>query len=324
MSRPLRIEYPGAFYHVMNRGLNGNFIFIDEPRDRAIFKKTVGEAVDQWKIRIHAFSLMDNHYHFLVETPLANISRAMRHIDGVYTQRFNRIHTRDGPLLRGRFKSILIQRESYFLELVRYIHLNGVKAKVFPSPETDIYGSHWDYLHPSRATPWLEQSLVLSHFNSLLLDSRNAFHQFVSAGIPEGLGKILAQKKWPAILGGKSFIASITEQNLKSQKKNSELPQKNHLLKINALPSDLIFKLVFEGYASESKDENSDREIRWATMYFLRRYGFLNFKEIGRLMGGLSYKAVQKYLERNHFQTRPVVSLLDERFASGEMSHVAT
>jgi len=126
MSRPLRVEYAGAFFHIMNRGLNRNPIFLDEDRDRALFKKTVGEAVERWKIRVHAFALMDNHYHLLVETPLAMISRAMRHIDGIYTQRFNRLHRRDGPLMRGRFKSILVQKESYFLELVRYIHLKFI------------------------------------------------------------------------------------------------------------------------------------------------------------------------------------------------------
>jgi len=163
--------------------------------------------VDRWGIRVHAYSLMSNHYHMLIETPLGNISRAMRHIDGVYTQRFNRTYRRDGPLLRGRYKSILIEKESYFLELVRYIHLNGVKAKIFPGPKSDYNCSHWDYLHPKQAVSWLEQSLVLSHFN----DSPQDLDRFVSKGISEDLEKVLSRKKWPAILGAKSFIADIRE-----------------------------------------------------------------------------------------------------------------
>src|SRR5436190_504148 len=115
MSRPLRIEYPGAFYHVLNRGANRKSIFLDQV-DRAIFFRTLKDSVNLWRIRVHAYSLMDNHYHLLIETPLGNLSRAMRHIDGIYTQRINRKSRRDGSLFRGRFKSILIEKETYFLE----------------------------------------------------------------------------------------------------------------------------------------------------------------------------------------------------------------
>lgn len=90
MARPLRIEYPGAFYHVMNRGLERRNIFIDSQEDRSLFLQVLADAVRLWKIRIHAYSLMNNHYHLLLETTLPNLSRAMRHIDGIYTQRVNR------------------------------------------------------------------------------------------------------------------------------------------------------------------------------------------------------------------------------------------
>lgn len=317
MSRPLRIEYPGAFYHVMNRGLNRNAIFLDEDHDRYLFKKTIGEAVDHWKIKVHAYALMDNHYHLLVETPLPMLSRAMRHIDGVYTQRFNRRHRQDGPLLRGRFKSILVEKESYFLELVRYIHLNGVKAKAFPSPDRDIHCSHWDYLHPRQATPWLSQDLVLSYFQKGEIPPEKELHRFVLKGIPEELEKILSRKKWPAVLGMKSFVASVREKYLKNQSKNTELPQKNRLLKSKAVAPDLILKLASEG-------EFSNRERRWAAIYFLRSYSFLNLKEIGRLMGESSYKAIQKFLQRNDFRGGPLAARLYKRLAQIEMSHVAT
>lgn len=318
MSRPLRIEFAGAFYHVMNRGLNRNSIFLDEEIDRYVFKKTVAEAVDRWKIRVHAFSLMGNHYHLLIETPLPVISRAMRHIDGVYTQRFNRRYHRDGPLFRGRFKSILIQKESYFLELVRYIHLNGVKAKIFPSPQMDSYGSHWDYLHPNQATPWLEQALVLSHFQYGTQDPREALHRFIKEGIPEELEKILSRKKWPAVLGLKSFVAAVREKYLKSQKKNRELPQKNSLLKVRALPPEQVIKIVAHTYGKQTA---GNRESRWALMYFLRKYSFLTLKETGRLIGGLSYKCVQHHLKRNNFAGSPLVVQLEKKLSMG---HVAT
>jgi REP element-mobilizing transposase RayT len=102
----------------MNRGTNWGPIFLQNG-DRDIFLKTLGESVALWNIRVHAFSLMDNHYHLLLETPLGNLSRAMRHINGVFTQRINRKWERDGSLMRGRFKSILIEQDHYFLEVIR-------------------------------------------------------------------------------------------------------------------------------------------------------------------------------------------------------------
>jgi len=330
MSRPLRIEYDGAFYHVMNRGLNRSNIFLDPDQDRNLFKRTLAEAVDRWKIRIHAYSLMDNHYHLLVETPLANLSRAMRHVDGVYTQRFNRRHCRDGPLLRGRFKSILVEKESYFLELVRYIHLNGVKAKVFPSPQEDIHCSHWDYLHPRQAAPWLEQSLVLSyyHYQHYTAAPHEGLHQFVVKGIPEELERILARKRWPAVLGAKPFVHFVRENYLKSQQKNRELPQKNRLLQMKALPANRILRLILEAYdsvnpATEAEQKQLLRERRWAKIYFLGRYGLKSYKDIGALLGESSYKAVQMFFLRNNYAGSAIISSLEERLAR-EMLYVAT
>ena len=131
MARPLRIEYPGAFYHVMNRGQSRRNIFIED-KGRQSFLDLLAEIVRLWKVKIYAYCLMDNHYHVLLSTPAGGLSRAMRHLDGIYTQRFNRAHHRDGPLFRGRYKAILIDAEEYFLSVVRYIHQNplGVRGVV--------------------------------------------------------------------------------------------------------------------------------------------------------------------------------------------------
>ncbi len=303
----------------MNRGANRNTIFFDADADRFQFKKAIGEAVDQWKIRVHAFSLMDNHYHLLIETPVPNLSRAMRHIDGVYTQWFNKRHGRDGAIFRGRFKSILVQKESYFLELVRYIHLNGVKARLYPSPDLDGNSSHWDYLHPRQAVPWLERSLVLSYFQSERTNETEALHQFVLQGVPKELAEILSRKRWPAILGIKSFIASVRETYLKSQNINRDLPQKNQLLKTKALNPSFVIDTINAAF----KDANSP-EQRWALVYFLRKNCFLSYKQIGMALGGVSYKAVEKYLARHDFCDVPIIKLLEESLLNGQMSDVAT
>jgi len=128
MSRPLRIEYSGAWYHVMNRGRRREKIYYDK-KDYEQFLKVLEETSSLFSVEIHAYTLMPNHYHLLIRTPKGNLSRGMRHINGVYTQRFNNKYKIDGSLFRGRYKSILVEEESYLLELVRYIHRNAYKAK---------------------------------------------------------------------------------------------------------------------------------------------------------------------------------------------------
>lgn len=127
MSRPLRIAYPEAWYHIMNRSQRSEAIFT-EKEDFRVFTALLEETAEMWNIRISAYCLMPNHYHLLLQTPDGNISRGMRHINGVYTQRFNRKHGIDGPLFRGRYKSILIGADNHLLQLVRYIHRNPFRA----------------------------------------------------------------------------------------------------------------------------------------------------------------------------------------------------
>ena len=127
MARPLRLEFPGAVYHVTSRGNARAAIFLDD-EDRPIFLGVLGAVVARFGWLCHAYCLMDNHYHLLLETPDPNLSRGMRQLNGVYTQRFNRRHGRVGHVLQGRFKAILVDRDGYLLELARYLVLNPVRA----------------------------------------------------------------------------------------------------------------------------------------------------------------------------------------------------
>ena len=129
MPRPLRIEYENAYYHVMNRGRGRQRIFHDKNYFEA-FLKTLEEAHQRFGIEILCYCLMSNHYHLLVKTPEANLGRAMRHINGLYTQRYNRLKQTDGSLFRGRYKAILVEEDSYQLQLSRYIHRNPIGAKM--------------------------------------------------------------------------------------------------------------------------------------------------------------------------------------------------
>src|ERR1700751_692553 len=120
-----------------------------------------------WKVEIYAYCLMDNHYHLLLSTPTAGLSRAMRHLDGIYTQKFNRVHNRDGPLFRGRYKAILIAAEEYFLSVVRYIHKNPLAAGVVPDIDRYRWSSHGEYLNKKQCPNWLNTGSVMSRFSGL-------------------------------------------------------------------------------------------------------------------------------------------------------------
>ena len=132
MARPLRLEYEGAVYHVTSRGNARQDIYLVDP-DRELFLSVLGNTVERFSWLCHAYCQMSNHYHLLIETPEANLSRGMRHLNGVYTQAFNRRHMRSGHILQGRFKAIVVEKESHLLELARYVVLNPVRARMVRS-----------------------------------------------------------------------------------------------------------------------------------------------------------------------------------------------
>ena len=128
MPRPERIEYEYAFYHVMNRGRGRRLIFHNEQYYQ-VFLETLESACERFGGIVHAYCLMGNHYHLLIETPLANLGRIMRHVNGVYTQQYNRIKKTDGSLFRGRYKALIVDADAYLLQLTRYIHRNPIDTK---------------------------------------------------------------------------------------------------------------------------------------------------------------------------------------------------
>lgn len=152
MARPLRLEYAGAVYHITSRGNAKQAIFCDDI-DRQAFLAIVGSTVKRFGWTVYAYCLMGNHYHLLVETPVPNLSRGMRHLNGLYTQRFNRRHGRVGHVLQGRFGAILVERETYLLELVRYIALNPIRAGIASGPEKWRWSSY--RAHAALATTQL-------------------------------------------------------------------------------------------------------------------------------------------------------------------------
>jgi putative transposase len=177
MSRPLRLTRPCAFYHVMLRGNNGQAIFfVDADKQKCL--SLLGEGVELFGHRIHSFCFMPNHIHLLVQVGENSISQPMHHLSSCYTKYVNLKENRSGHLFQGRFKSILIADNEYLLQLVRYIHLNPVRAKMVNVPENYSWSSHGVYLG-NTILPWLTQVHILTKFDPYLDDARKKFDGFV-------------------------------------------------------------------------------------------------------------------------------------------------
>jgi REP element-mobilizing transposase RayT len=198
----LRILYPGAVYHVMNRGLARGAAFLGEA-DHARFVELLDDLAHRWRVRIYAYCCMTTHFHLLLQTPDPNLPRIMRHLGGLYTQRLNRAYHRDGPLFRGRYKAILVQAETYLLQVVRYVHLNPVAAGLTHDPGAYPWSSHRLY---RQVTPpeWLARDEVMAPFPDL-----PSFEQFVAEGNDDSLEAFYASRRWRSILGDDAFTAWV-------------------------------------------------------------------------------------------------------------------
>ena len=189
MSRPLRIEFAGALYHITSRGNDRAAIFLVDS-DRRQFLDTLGEVVGRCGWRCHAYCLMTNHYHLVVETPRANLSAGMRHVNGLYTQRFNRRHERVGHVFQGRFHAVVVERETHLLELARYVVLNPVRAGIVRRAEDYRWSSLRASLGFEPLPRWLMSEEIVTPFGSAA-----RYLEFVR----EGIGRA---SPWESLRGG--------------------------------------------------------------------------------------------------------------------------
>lgn len=182
MARPLRIQFENALYHVTSRGNEKALIYTDD-QDRFIFIEHLARVVEQYDWILYAYCLMGNHYHLLVRTPKANLSRGMRQLNGVYAQRFNARHERIGHLFQGRFKAILIKDETRLLTVARYIVLNPVRAKLVERPEDWKWSSYRSTLEVGRRVSFIDTNWLLSSFSEDKEIASKQYVEFVLAGI---------------------------------------------------------------------------------------------------------------------------------------------
>jgi REP element-mobilizing transposase RayT len=206
VTRPLRIEYPDAVYHVMARGHERDLIFLDRA-DREAFLALLENVVLRYGWLVHAYCLMGNHYHLVVETPKPNLALGMRQLNGVYAQRFNRRHGRVGHLLQGRYKAVVIEKEDQLLVTSRYVVLNPVRARVCNAPEDWEWSSYAPTAGLTAVPSFLHVDALLGEFAHERGAAQRAYRRFVAAGLADDLpGRVHAQ----LYLGDESFIATAS------------------------------------------------------------------------------------------------------------------
>ncbi len=208
MSRPLRIEFEGAVYHVTSRGNARSDIYLSD-EDREMFLEVLAHVVDRFGWECHAYCLMTNHYHLMIETPQANLSRGMRQLNGMYTQRFNRAHRRSGHVFQGRFKSIVVDKDAYLLELSRYIVRNPVAAGMVAEVSDWKWSSFNATTGRESAPAFLQVDWLLSQFGGSRMKARSAYASFVN----KDEGQIVwDQLNGPDILGDDDFREHLQQQ----------------------------------------------------------------------------------------------------------------
>ena len=207
MARPLRIEFPGAVYHVTSRGNAQADIFVDDV-DRNTFLAVLRQTFRRFNVLCHAYCLMTNHFHLLLETPDANLSKAMRQLNSVYTQAFNRRHGRVGHVLQGRFKAIVVDREAYLLELCRYVVLNPVRAGMVKDVGKYPWSSYRATAGLDKAPEFLSVDWILEQFGLDRKSARMEYRRFVKAGM-DAEDSPWDDLKGQCLLGDEAFLEKL-------------------------------------------------------------------------------------------------------------------
>ncbi|RLB68707.1 MAG: hypothetical protein DRH04_06575 [Deltaproteobacteria bacterium] len=304
MARSLRIQYPGAFYHVMHRGNGGREIFVDDV-DRFSFLDFLARSIDIYDIRLHCYVLMGNHFHLLVETPRGNLSEFMRHFNISYTAYFNKRYRRIGHLYQGRYKSVLVEQESFLTMVSRYIHLNPVRIKTFQEASVEELMAYLHDYQWSSFNGYVEEEdgtdervnvcheLVLEEYGGNTREGRLAYRRQIFMDLAENLDikdKVVGQ----SIIGTESFVRWIKNSFL-SQGKDREQPA---VRKVYSRLAQGDILAVISAETGVDLDQLKRRGVeRQIAMDLLYRLGGLKGVEIGRLLG-VDYTTVSQSRKR--------------------------
>ena len=297
MTRPLRIEYPDAWHHVMNRVRQGQTLY-ENTADYRKFLELLVDTADIFNIRVSAYCLMPAHYHLLVQTPDANLARCMRHINGVYTQWYNRRYECDGTLFRGRYKSILIDADIYLLQLVRYIHRNPLTAGLVEKLSQYHWSSHQGFISNAMKWDWLHKDFILSMLSAKSNQRVRRYKQFMKEPDSEDIRRFFKQKNVPAILGGEAFLGWVKEKFFK-EKSHREVPAS----KILSPDINRIKEVVCSFYQVAPEQllvakRGTENEPRNISIYLMRRLCRAPLLEIGAEFHLKKHSSVSSVLKR--------------------------
>ena len=237
------MEYEGAFYHVTSRGnLRQNIFFQDADREERL--ETLSRIKERYGRILHAYVLMNNHYHLLIETPLANLNQLMQNLNTSYTVYVNRKYQRSGHLFQGRYKAIVVDKDNYLLTLSRYIHLNPVRARVAELPEEYQWSSYKEYIG-YISTGLVDIRDTLFHFSENAKEAMAAYRNFVESGIEED-ERPFKDVRAGIVLGGEIFFEEKIKDMITERSVDRELPALRRLLK--ETPIEQVVRVVADYY----------------------------------------------------------------------------
>ena len=305
MARPLRIQFENAYYHVMCRGNAGQQIFSND-QDRSSFLRLLQRSSDMYQVPVLAYVLMQNHFHLLVTTPLANLQEFMRHFNISYTSYYNRTYHRAGHLYQGRYRSSLIDADSYLLEVSRYVHLNPVRiAEMADRPVGEKrarlraypWSSYPGYISSRKRLPFISYE-IMAQFGRDAREASASYARFVERGLSRDLDNPLDKGIGHGIVGDEPFITHLRDTAV-GGKDTRELPAAKAMRRV---PVERILEVVCRlvGVDREELFRRRARTVgRGLLIETLSRYGGLNQREIGVLLG-MDYSSVS--VGRKRFQ----------------------
>lgn len=306
MARPLRIQFAHAYYHVTCRGNDRRSIYRDD-RDRDLFLERLRTSLDIYQVILHAYVLMRNHFHMIVETPRANLSEFMRHFNITYTVDFNRRHHRIGHLYQGRYKAILVDKDSYLAELSRYVHLNPIRIKPHKGRpvseqrrllERYKWSSLPGYLDPSKRQHWVNYEEVLGESGG----TARRYREFIDDGIREGYETPWEKVTGQVVLAREEFVAQLGKK-VSSRASRREQPSVKAFRRVEP---EKVLRLVSQHMKVKREElirrRTSYRDARAVAIELLYRYSAIKQHEIGRRLGEIDYSAVSR--ERTRLRQR--------------------
>lgn len=299
LARQLRIEFPGAVYHITSRGVARSDIFLSA-EDRATFLGFLAEVHERMKVTIHCYCLMSNHFHLDLETPEANISNAMKWLNQRYAMYFNRTHDRVGCLFQGRYHAVLVETDSHLHELTRYIHLNPVRANMVNQPAEYLWSSYRSYIGLDMTPTWLEIEPTLRRFSGAGKNRHVAYRDFVEQPGTAVINPLL-ERQFGVLLGSKQFIEQIQSRfSATIPGSGSDIAQLTAFRRTAAISA--IVETVAEVFSTRKEKlrqrgirNNYPREI---ALFLASRHTNLSRVELGTYFGGVSAAGVDKICAR--------------------------